>query len=105
MGQPMNKPSKFESFRISVKDSVLFNVSEEELEQFESIVHEHQIAHSALFLEELTARTYLYHPKEHLVFRPIVQGMIRYRQLDLPILSFQEWLEYYILETSSVSKQ
>jgi hypothetical protein len=39
-----------------VKDSVLFNVSEEELEQFESIVHEHQIAHSALFLEELTAR-------------------------------------------------
>ena len=97
----MNSKKDLEAIHISLEESVLFDVSIKELESFETIIHQHDIGHHSLFLETLTPRTYLYHPKEHVVLRPIAQGVIKYRQLGLTIISFQEWLEHYILETTS----
>ena len=97
----MNKKKDIEAIHISLEDSVLFDVSIEELESFENIIHQHEIGHHSFFLEALTPRTYLYHPKERIILRPIAQGVIKYRQLGLAIISFQEWLEHYILDTTS----
>ena len=97
----MNSKKDIGAIHISLEESVLFDVSTDELETFETTIHQHDIGHSSLFLESLTPRTYLYHPQEHVVLRPIAQGVIKYRQLGFTIISFQEWLEHYILDTTS----
>ena len=96
----MNSKKDLEAIHISLEESVLFDVSIKELESFETIIHQHEIGHHSLFLETLTPRTYLYHPKENVVLRPIAQGVIKYCQLGFTIISFQEWLNNYILETT-----
>ena len=97
----MNKKKDISAVHISLEESVLFDVSQDELDQFILIIDQHKIGHQSLFLETLNPRTYLYHPKEHVVLRPIAQGVIKYRQLGLTIISFQEWLEHYILDINS----
>lgn len=93
----MNPKKKIEALHISLDESILFDVTMNELEQFESVLHQHEIGHQSLYFDSLIPQTYLYHPKVHVVLRPIAQTVIIYRQLGLEIISFQKWLERYIL--------
>jgi len=94
-----------ESVHIPVKESILFSIKEDEIELFQTVIKAFKINHNPSFIKQITDRVYLYHPGHHVVFKPIVQGMIQYTKLGGVVISFKEWHQLYLFDNNNIMNQ
>ncbi len=98
----MGERGPMETISVSIQESVMFHVGENEFKAFAALIKQFKIEHHTIMIERAEARFYLYHPGHHLVMTAMAQAVIRYRQLQRTELSFTEWRDAYLIRKKSL---